>query len=321
MRAFRFAAAMVVAFAAIGVSGAVGIGQQPPPPRLPLAPPARSGTTVTPALEGWFRNPDGTATIMIGYMNRNQQQVLDIPVGPENRIEPGGPDYLQPTHFDRGRGWGVFTITVPKDFGTKRLTWTLVSNGQTQAITLWLNEPYAIDPLSAADTGNTPPRVKVVADGPEFVGPPRAIGHTLTARVNEPLRLAIWATDRGNTIVASPPLPPLPTTAPAARGRGAAGRAGRGGASAPVTMRWAIHRRPGTAAVKFENATPAVTRDAEAVKLFPDPGTYTGTATTTVTFPEPGEYVLRAQVNDASGDGGEGKQCCWTNVLVRVTVK
>jgi hypothetical protein len=31
--------------------------------------------------------------------------------------------------------------------------------------------------------------------------------------------------------------------------------------------------------------------------------------------------VLRFQANDASGNGGGGDQCCWTNVHVRVTVK
>ena len=44
-------------------------------------------------------------------------------------------------------------------------------------------------------------------------------------------------------------------------------------------------------------------------------------ATTTATFDAPGEYVLRAQVNDESGEGGGGDQCCWTTALVRVTVK
>jgi hypothetical protein len=34
----------------------------------------------------------------------------------------------------------------------------------------------------------------------------------------------------------------------------------------------------------------------------------------------PGEYILRAQANDATGDGGGGFQCCWTNVHVKVTV-
>jgi hypothetical protein len=34
----------------------------------------------------------------------------------------------------------------------------------------------------------------------------------------------------------------------------------------------------------------------------------------------PGEYILRAQANDATGDGGGGFQCCWTNVHVKVNV-
>jgi hypothetical protein len=45
-----------------------------------------------------------------------------------------------------------------------------------------------------------------------------------------------------------------------------------------------------------------------------------GKATTTATFSVPGEYVLRLQVNDGSGDGGGGFQCCWTNVHVAVSV-
>jgi hypothetical protein len=44
-------------------------------------------------------------------------------------------------------------------------------------------------------------------------------------------------------------------------------------------------------------------------------------AATIATFDAPGEYILRAQVNDESGDGGGGDQCCWTTAHVRVVVK
>src|SRR5882724_3065665 len=81
---------------------------------LPFEPQHQSGQTVTGAFEGWFSNPDGTFSILVGYYNRNQAQVLDIPIGPNNKIEPGGPDRGQPTHFIVGRQWGVFTINVPK---------------------------------------------------------------------------------------------------------------------------------------------------------------------------------------------------------------
>ena len=69
-----------------------------------------SGASVTGAFEGWFKNPDGTFSLLLGYYNRNQKQELDIPIGPDNRIEPGGPDRGQPTHFLAGRQWGMFTV-------------------------------------------------------------------------------------------------------------------------------------------------------------------------------------------------------------------
>jgi hypothetical protein len=44
-------------------------------------------------------------------------------------------------------------------------------------------------------------------------------------------------------------------------------------------------------------------------------------AKTTATFSAPGEYWLRAVVNDSSGDGGGGDQCCWTTAHIVVNVK
>src|SRR4249920_622785 len=110
--------ALAVGWIAFGLSGlALAWAQQ-----LPFEPSHDSGQSVTGAFEGWFPNPDGTFSILVGYYNRNQEQVLDIPIGPNNKIEPGGPDRGQPTHFLTGRAWGVFTIVVPKDFAPKRLT-------------------------------------------------------------------------------------------------------------------------------------------------------------------------------------------------------
>ncbi len=42
--------------------------------------------------------------------------------------------------------------------------------------------------------------------------------------------------------------------------------------------------------------------------------------TTTATFSQPGDYMLRLQVNDRSGEGGGGFQCCWSNSHVKVTI-
>ena len=63
-----------------------------------------SGQGVAPVYEGFDINPDGSFNMWFGYMNRNYEEELDIPVGPDNRIEPtgpgrSGPDAGQPTHF------------------------------------------------------------------------------------------------------------------------------------------------------------------------------------------------------------------------------
>src|SRR5438067_11203600 len=110
--------------------------------QLPLEPKHDSGPNITTAYEGWFKNPDGSFSILMGYYNRNLKQELDIPVGTNNSIQPGGPDQGQPTHFVTGRQWGVFTVTVPKDFGAqKKGTWTIIANGSTTHL------PGGVDPL------------------------------------------------------------------------------------------------------------------------------------------------------------------------------
>src|SRR5258708_14917180 len=101
--------------------------------QLPSEPPPDSGQSITGAFEGWFPNSDGTFNLLVGYYNRNLKQAMEIRFGPDNRIEPGGPDRGQPSHFLPRRPWGVFTIKVPQDFGEKKLTWTLVVNGNTTA--------------------------------------------------------------------------------------------------------------------------------------------------------------------------------------------
>ena len=248
--------------------------------------PAESGQSMTGAYEGWYPNPDGTSTMLVGYFNRNTKETFDIPVGPNNRIEPGGPDQGQPTHFLPRRQFGVFTITVPKDFGDKRLTWTITSNGQTQSIPLNLNPLWVVAPFKDA-SGNAPPVIRFESAGRSFTGPPRGVAQTLVAKASDPLSLTAWVSDEGS--VARPP-----------RGGGASGRGGPN----PVAASWSLFRGPG--AVTIDDARPRVEAD--------------GKATTTAHFGQPGEYILRLQANNSTGDGGGGFQCCWTNVHVKVTV-
>jgi hypothetical protein len=149
---------------------------------------------VTGAFEGWFKNPDGTFSLLLGYFNRNTKQELDIPIGPNNRIDGGGPDQGQPTHFLTGRQWGMFTVRVPADFGKNKLVWTLVANGQELVIPASLHPDYEISPFSESAVGNSPPVVRFAENGPAGQGP---LGFTAerTAKVGVPLTLTAWVQD------------------------------------------------------------------------------------------------------------------------------
>src|SRR5688572_25079783 len=127
------AACTLVALGAACVAALPAAAQKSRQP-LTLEPLGVTGEAIFPAYEGWGPVKDGSSVFLIGYYNRNNKESLDIPIGQNNRIEPGGPDYGQPTHFEPSREHGVFAIRVPKDFGSKKLTWTITANGQTSAV-------------------------------------------------------------------------------------------------------------------------------------------------------------------------------------------
>lgn len=261
---------------------------------IPIEPPRESGSSVTGAFEGWFKNADGSFSFLLGYYNRNRKQELDIPIGPNNRIDPGGPDRGQPTHFMTGRAWGMFTVTVPADFGDNKLTWTLIANGKPTVIPASLKPDYEISPLLEASVGNTPPVLSFEAKGASGQGP-EGIAVERAAKLGQPFALKLWISDDAKF-----------TSASGARPRDL---------SSPVTLRWTKYRGPGQ--VTFAQERPAVEKSAH-----PDEGAaFSGTATTSVTFSEPGDYMLHVTANDYSGEGGSGFQCCWTNGLVKVSVK
>jgi autonomous glycyl radical cofactor GrcA len=104
-----------------------------------------TGQSVSPAYEGWIPNPDGSVTMLFGYMNANWLEEFDVPVGPDNNIEPGGPDQGQPTHFYPRRSPFLFSIRVPKDFGRKELIWTLTTHGKAEKAYASLKSDYQID--------------------------------------------------------------------------------------------------------------------------------------------------------------------------------
>ncbi len=271
----------------IGVSLALlgVVVSHPAGAQLPLTSLKASGQTVTPAFEGWYRNPDGSFTLSFGYFNRNTAEVVDIPIGPENFVSPGARNQGQPTEFQPRRHWGVFGVKVPADFGKKEVVWTLTFRGSTYAIPGALHPGWQIDALEGeAGSGNTPPVIRFGQGGPEARGPLGITAGPVTGRAGQPLALAVWASDdgRGATSVAS---------------------AGRG--APPVTLAWFKHQGPGT--VTFVPPTGRATAAGAEV-------------TTQATFSQPGDYLVRVRANDSSVAGAGHAQCCWTNGFLKVTV-
>ena len=290
MKRFALKTALVTSCAAgMLACAALVIGQQLPEPRKQF------GSGVTGAFEGWFVNKDGSRSFLVGYYNRNSRQTLDVPIGPDNRIEPGGPDQGQPTHFLPGRQHGIFVVPVPKNFtADDRLTWTIVANGQSASIPLRLHPDYLVEPFTEIAVGNTPPSIRFEERGPAIQGPIARIAAApeRTASTSAPLALTVWATD--DMKYTSGTSAPLTTPRP------------------PVAITWSKYRGPGE--VVFDKIKPAVEKLAEGGAPF------SGKAVATAKFSEPGEYVLHVIANDYSGEGGGGFVCCWTTAVVKVNV-
>lgn len=252
------------------------------PAQLSLRPQSPSGLSVTPAFEGWYKNSDGTYSISFGYLNRNTQERVDLPVGDDNFISPGARNQGQPTHFEPRRHYGVFAVIVPADFGDKKtVVWTVKFRGQTYAIPGHLKTDWEIDAIQGeASADNTPPRLSFKEGGPEARGPLGMTTGPLTVGVGKSLALSVMAKDDAKA-------------EPAAR------------APAPVDITWFHHQGAGTVAFAPPNTRLTATG---------------GTATTSATFSTPGEYLLRIRANDGSVAGAGHAQCCWSNAFVRVTV-
>jgi hypothetical protein len=326
--------------ALLGVSAIVSLTQRMNgQARMPMEPLHEAGQSVQPSFEGWWQEPDGTYRLMVGYFNRNTKETPDVPIGPDNHIDPGGPDYGQPTHFLTRRHWGMFTITVPKDFGDKKLVWTLTVNGQTMSVPMSLNNLWTVNPYHEIGIDNTPPTITFDESGPSKSGPAPLIAQR-TGTVGTPLPLTVWVADDAKTQLGG-------GGGGGRGGRGAAAGGRGGGAGTPaadptaalaaaaaaagidadtiaqylprgvVNLTWSKFRGPGE--VTFANNKPNVERIADG--SIPKKAPFNGKAATTATFSEPGDYTLLVVATNSSGEGGGGFLCCWTNGQVKVSVK
>ena len=211
-----------------------------------------AGDSITGAFEGWYYNPDGSRAFLSGYYNRNGRQELDVPIGPNNRIEPGGPDMGQPTHFLTGRQWGMFMVPIPRDFKPDdSYVWTITANGQTTSIPLRTKPDYVMSPFTEIAVGNTPPVIRFEQTGKTTQGPIATLANApvRTATVGAPFALPLFITDDMKYTSG--------TSAPPSAQR------------APASLRWSKYRGPG--AVTFEKANPEVEKISQSEGAFAGP--------------------------------------------------
>jgi len=206
----KSAAGLLIAVVALTFTSARPTAQTTPTQLVTLR--HATGQGVAPVYEGFDVNADGSFNMWFGYMNRNYEEEVDLPIGADNSFEPGG-DRGQPTHFTPRRHKDVFSVRVPKDYGDRTLLWTLRAHGETQKVVATLKPVWQIDRLRTTRGGNSekissnlPPAVTLQASAAKLDVP----GATI---------LSVSATDDG-----------LPQ---------------RRGQSVGMTVLWAKYRGPG----------------------------------------------------------------------------
>lgn len=251
-----------------------------------------TGQNIAPDFAGWETNPDGSFNLVFGYMNRNYAEHMSIPVGPNNRFEPGEADRGQPTFFLPRRNRHVFRVKVPADFGSKELVWTVTANGQTERAYASLKPDYALD-AAAVYLNNS---------GFTMVG--RALNNTApvvkiegelhrVAKVGEPTTLTADVSDDGV---------PRPRAAP---------RMGMIGLRSAMGLRvaWFVYRGQGDK-VSFSPEQFKVYADHSDASAnspwspgwVPPPIPPDGKHSVRATFHEPGTYVVRVLAHDGGFD-------------------
>ena len=256
------------------------------------------GQNVSPAYEGWEQDEDGSRYFMFGYMSRNWEEEVDVPAGPDNSIEPGGPDQGQPTHFLPRRNRFVFRVPIPDGFDEDdEMVWTLTTAGKTERAYATLRSDYFVDDLvqaseqGALGAGRSDPIIRAnKAPVLRIEG-----ARNRRVRVGESLALVAVASDDGvpkprRTRRTNPWRPPVQVTV---------------GSSTGLRVSWYVFRGDGQ--VGFAPPQAKVWEDTRAGANSPwSPGWTTPEAppdggwATEVMFDEPGTYVLRCLASDGA---------------------
>jgi hypothetical protein len=282
---------------------------QTPSRFLTLAPP--SGFPIIPVLEGWIANEDGSRSFSYGFVNRNTDLAVDIPIGENNYMEPSEFNGMQPTHFPPGRSRGVFTVTVPEDQRDISVWWH-IKTGEAEELKIpgrAREAAYELDFIRPRPQGSLQPLAGFGEDGPQAAGLQALIeDYPGSVRVGTPVTLTINARDPSVRDPSDPRfVDPL-----------------------PVSLHWFKHQGAGNVEfTRHESTVVAGSRadeDDDEVNIGADVNIVrlaegVGIARIIATFSEPGEYLLRTLVeNYRAPDSSPGNQCCWTNVYQRINV-
>jgi hypothetical protein len=259
---------------------------------------------VFPFFEGWYDNGDGTYTISFGYLNRNTSQVIEIPHGDRNYIEPAEFNGAQPTYFLASRNRGVFAVTLPTDRRDEDIWWYLTDEeGNEYKVPGRARSPaYELD-WYPRPHGSLPPLVWFQSESEAGKGPEGVWADaTLTTRVGQAIELSVSTRDESVRDPADPRFREMvPVRVVWSKYQGPAGELTYGRPGSPSQETTTGDSGPGAEVISLPDAR--------------------GTARVLATFHAPGEYVMRAQADNWSGpDSTSGDQCCWSNAYVRVRV-
>jgi len=292
-----------LAVALMGLIAAPLYAQVPPHLRdYPLASRKASGDLVGPMFNGWIKNEDSSVTMIFGFVNRNREEIVDIPLGPNNFIEPAMFDGAQPTHFPvyARRGFigiqerGVFAVTVPAEMADTEVIWTLKHKGFNYAIPGRATSTAYEMSAGEQALGSLNPTIRFDMDGEVSIDREGITAELMTTSVGKPVTLTAYAQDRGNRSD-YPELDQL---------------------LYPLGSEWILHQGPARPDFESEKITG---RDrAKGSEGGMEDWT---TVQTEATFWEPGEYIVRLRVdNFEAPDSKFDNQCCWSNAYVPVTV-
>jgi len=296
------------------------------------------GQNVSPAFEGWEQAADGHRYFVFGYLNRNWEEEIEVPIGPDNTFSIGGADRGQPTHFLPRRNRFVFRVPVPDGFAEKdELIWVVTTKGKTEKAYATLRPDLFIDDIvRASEAGALGPgftNERVVSNKPPSV---RVEGSTQRqVRVGQPLSLVSVVTDDGIPKRVDPArLAPLLAGGTRPEGPGGSGQGpGETDGTAPsnalawnllmtppvrptvrkvigLHLSWFVYRGAGGLTFNPGQIEPwEDTRNGAnspwAALWFAPEFPRDDKTTTTVTFTKPGEYVLRALADDGALTGSQ----------------